>query len=205
MFLQYTAVVATVAFEFAVTIAIVNFFGTIWGTGRQAMANLPIRWIYTGMIFCFVASLQGALQVTPTLQAFIHFSDWGIGHAYVLVFGVFMFWLMGVMTYLFPQLWRRPWHSPALCHWHYWLSTVGVVLLLGDLLVVGTLQGCFASLLRYHPSLDPSRPFFPFRVLADLTIFTGQLCFFYNIYRTWNSPLPAEEPAQSAAALTSQE
>ena len=40
MFLQYGAVIATVAVELVVTTVIVNFFGTIWGVGRQAMSNL---------------------------------------------------------------------------------------------------------------------------------------------------------------------
>ena len=202
MFLQYTAVVATVAFELAIAAAIVNFLGTIWGTGRQSMVSLPIRWIYTGMILCFVASLQGALQVMPTLQAFIHFSDWDVGHEYVTMFGVFTFWVMGFMTYLFPQLWRRSWHCQALCHWHYWLSTVGIVLLFGDLLFVGTLQGYWwASLMPWDASIDRSRPFWVFRLFAELTFATGQLCFVYNIYRTWKAPLPAEEHVESAAAL----
>ncbi len=54
MFLQYGAVVATIAVEMVVTTVIVNFFGTLWGSGRQIVTNLPIRWFYTGMVFYFI-------------------------------------------------------------------------------------------------------------------------------------------------------
>jgi cytochrome c oxidase cbb3-type subunit I len=202
MFLQYGAVVATVAVELVVTTVIVNFFGTIWGIGRQAMSNLPIRWFYTGMVLYFTTCLQCALQVTFTFQALIHFSDWVVGHAHLVMFGVFTFWLMGIMTYLFPRLWHRPWYSQALCEWHYWLSTVGIVLMFGDLVLAGILQGYWwGSLQQWETSIDGSRPFWIFRVFAGLMMFAGQLCFFYNIYRTWKSPVPAEDQAELAAAV----
>ena len=50
MFLQYGAVISTIAVEMVVTTVIINFFGTIWGSGRQLVTNLPIRWFYTGMV-----------------------------------------------------------------------------------------------------------------------------------------------------------
>ncbi len=112
MFLQYGAVIATVAVELVVTTVIINFFGTIWGVGRQAMSNLPIRWFYTGMVLYFVTCLQCALQVTFTFQALIHFSDWVVGHAHLVMFGVFTLWLMGIMTYLFPRLLHKPLVQP---------------------------------------------------------------------------------------------
>jgi cytochrome c oxidase cbb3-type subunit 1 len=141
--------------------------------------------------------------VTFTFQALIHFSDWVVGHAHLVMFGVFTLWLMGIMTYLFPRLWHRPWYSQALCEWHYWLSTIGVVLMFGDLVLAGILQGYWwGSLQPWENSIDGSRPFWIFRVFAGLTMFAGQLCFYYNIYRTWKAPVPAEEQAELTVALT---
>ena len=90
---------------------IINFVGTIWGVGRRAMSNLPIRWFYTGMVLYFLTCLQCAVQVTFTFQALIHFTDWVVGHAHLVMFGVFTLWLFGMMTYLFPRLLHRPWYS----------------------------------------------------------------------------------------------
>ena len=55
----------------------------------------------------------------------------------------------------------------------------------GDLVLAGILQGYWwGSLQPWDVSIDGSRPFWIFRVFAGLTMFAGQLCFFYNIYRT---------------------
>src|SRR5438045_8146165 len=62
MFLQYGAIVSTIAVEMVVTTVIVNFFGTLRGSGRHVVTNLPIRWFYTGMVFYFITCLQCALQ-----------------------------------------------------------------------------------------------------------------------------------------------
>ena len=200
--LQIAAVVATVAFEFSVMAAIVNLLLTIRSAGQPAGSNLPLRWVYTGMILYFIASLQGALQTMFTFQALTHFTDFEAGQLTLLIFGVFVFWLLGIMTYLLPRLLGRPWYRLALCQWHYWLSTIGVVLVYGDLVLAGILQGYWwGSLQPWETSIDGSRPFWIFRVFAELMIFAGQLCFFCNIYRTWKAPARADDHAKSAVAL----
>jgi cytochrome c oxidase cbb3-type subunit 1 len=185
MFLQYGAVVATVAVELVVTTVIVNFFSTAWGSGRQLASNLPLRWFYTGMVYYFLTCLQCALQVTMTFQALIHFTDWVVGHAHLVMFGVFSLWLMGIMTYLIPRLVHRPWHSRTLCEWHFWLSAVGILVMFADLGLAGVFQGYYwASLQTWDVSVEGSYPFWMVRLFAGLAMFAGQLCFFWNIYRT---------------------
>lgn len=200
MFLQYGAVVATIAVEFVVTTVIINFFGTIWGSGRQVITNLPIRWFYTGMVFYFITCLQCALQVTLTFQALIHFTDWVVGHAHLVMFGVFSLWLMGIMTYLIPRLAGREWHSRPLCEWHFWLSAAGVFVMFADLTLAGIFQGYYwASLQSWDVSVDGSYPFWMLRVFAGLAMFAGQLCFFYNIYYTLRGTQNLRAPAAVVA------
>lgn len=201
MFLQYGAVIATIAVELVVTTVIVNFFATLWGSGRQIITNLPVRWFYTGMVLYFITCLQCAMQVTLTFQALIHFSDWVVGHAHLVMFGVFTLWLMGIMTYLFPRLLHRPWYSRALCEWHYWLSVGGIVVMFTDLTLAGVFQGYWwGSLQPWEVSVDYSQPFWIVRVFAGLAMFAGQLCFVYNLYRTWRGPATESVAIESPAS-----
>lgn len=201
MFLQYGAVVATIAVELVVTTVIINFFGTLWGSGRQIVTNLPIRWFYTGMVFYFLTCLQCAMQTTLTFQALIHFTDWVVGHAHLVMFGVFSLWLYGIMTYLIPRLLGRPWHSQTLCEWHFWFSAAGVFVMFSDLTLAGIFQGYYwASLQSWDVSVDGSYPFWVLRVFAGLAMLAGLLCFFYNIYRTMRAPQPAAEAAPALAS-----
>ena len=192
MFLQYGAVISTIAVELVVMTVVINFFATLWGNGRAVVTNLPIRWFYTGMVLYFVTCFQCALQVTLTFQALIHFSDWVVGHAHLVMFGVFTLWLYGIMTYLFPRLLHRPWVSQELLEWHYWLSTVGIVAMFLDLTLAGIFQGYWwASLQPWDVSTDGSYPFWVVRIFAGLAMFGGLLCFLVNLYKTWMAgPLP---------------
>ena len=186
MFLQYGAVVATVAVELVVTTVIINFIGTIWGQGRAFMANLPIRYFYTGMVFYFLTCLQCALQVTLTFQALIHFTDWVVGHAHLVMFGVFSMWLFGIMTYLIPRILGRAWYSRTLCEWHFWLSAAGVFVMTFDLTLAGIFQGyAWAALFPWETSIDLSHPFWVTRIFAGLAMFAGLLCFLLNLTLTY--------------------
>jgi cytochrome c oxidase cbb3-type subunit 1 len=192
-FLEYGAVVATIAVEFVVTTVIINFFGTIWGSGRAIVVNLPIRWFYTGMVLYFVTCAQCAMQVTLTFQKLIHFTDWVVGHAHLVMFGVFSMWFFGMMTYLFPRLLRHSWYSRSLCEWHYWLSLGGIAVMFIDLTLAGVFQGYYwASLQPWEASIDGSQPFWIVRLFAGLSIIAGQLTFVYNLWQTWRL---AQQPA----------
>ena len=188
MFLQYSAIIATVAVELVVTTVIINFFGTLRGNGKAVVTNLPVRWFYTGMIFYFLTCLQCAMQVTLTFQALIHFTDWVVGHAHLVMFGVFTMWLFGIMTYLFPRLLNRPWYSHALCEWHFWLSAGGVLVMASDLILAGLFQGYYwASLQPWDVSYVGSYPFWVTRVFAGLAMLGGFLCFVANLVLTYRT------------------
>jgi cytochrome c oxidase cbb3-type subunit I len=205
MFLQYGAVISTIAVELVVATVVINFFGTLWGRGHVFFENLPIRYFYTGMVFYFITCFQCALQVTLTFQKLIHFTDWVVGHAHLVMFGVFSLWLFGIMTYLFPRLWKKPWYSQQLCEWHFWLSAVGLFAMFLDLTLVGVFQGYYwASLQPWDASVDGSQPFWIVRVFAGLAMFGGLLCFLYNMWMTVRSvpqkaPAMAPEPAPAVA------
>jgi len=189
MFLQYGSVISTIAVEFVVLTVIINFMGTIWGRPIEAWTNLPLRWFFTGIIFYFTTCVQCAMQATLTFQALIHFTDWVVGHAHLVMFGVFGFWILGIMTYLFPRLLKRDWHSRQLSEWHYGLSTFGMLVMFVDLVIAGLFQGfSWGQLQLWEQSLVISLPFWWVRVFAGLAIIAGQICFFANLYLTLRPP-----------------
>tara|TARA_R110002072_G_scaffold302710_2_gene487585 strand:+ start:79603 stop:81018 length:1416 start_codon:yes stop_codon:yes gene_type:complete len=198
MFLQYGAIISTIAVELVVTTVVINFFGTIWGRGREVLTNLPIRYFYTGMVFYFLTCLQCAMQTTLTFQALIHFTDWVVGHAHLVMFGVFSMWIFGMMTYLIPLILKRDWYSNKLCEYHYWLSAAGLAVMAADLILGGLFQGwSWSSLQPWDRSVDVSFPFWMIRIWAGLSMFGGLMVFLYNFYMTWRSE---PEPAMNVAA-----
>ncbi len=200
MFLQYGAVVSTIAVELVVATVVINFFGSIWGNAGIVRTNLPVRWFYTGMVHYFLTCLQCAFQVTLTFQKIIHFSDWVVGHAHLVMFGVFTMWIMGMMTYLFPRIIGRDWASYRLCEYHYWLSTVGIFVMASDLILLGLFQGwSWAALEPWDASVEFSYPFWVLRIIAGISMFGGLLAFLLNIWLTLRAPAPSTSAAPALA------
>lgn len=185
MYAQYGAIVATIGVEMVVTTVIVNFFATLRGESDSLRTSLPIRWFYTGMIAYFISCLQCAFQTLLSVQQVIHFTDWVIGHAHLVMFGVFGLWILGFITELWPRLYGRSWYSSKLNIWHYWLTTLGIFIMFFDLIAAGLVQGfVWMGLNPWEDSLVFSIPFWAFRTFTGLMIITGQILFAYNMWMT---------------------
>ncbi|MFQ5706339.1 MAG: cbb3-type cytochrome c oxidase subunit I [bacterium] len=190
MYAQYSAIVATIAIEITVTTVIINFFGTLFGRTEAVRTSMPIRWFYTGMLCYFTTCLQCAFQVTLTFQKIIHFTDWVVGHAHLVMFGVFGFWILGMIVYLWPRVvGQQEWHSARLLTWHYWLTLVGMAVMFVDLGAAGLVQGfSWKSLAPWADSINFSMPFWIARTITGLMIFLGQVLLFYNMWMTAKKP-----------------
>jgi cytochrome c oxidase cbb3-type subunit 1 len=202
MYAQYGAMMSTIAIEIVVFTVIVNFFMTLRGRGSLLRTDLPTRWFFVGMVFYFITCLQCAFQTTLPFQRIIHFTDWVVGHAHLVMFGVFGFWLIGGIVYLWPKLVGRAWWSPALNSWNFWLSTIGLTLMFVDLTAAGVVQGfLWRDLAQWEKSVIASIPFWHARSLAGMMIVVGQLLQAYNMWLSARSLTPAAS-ADLAPATT---
>jgi cytochrome c oxidase cbb3-type subunit 1 len=204
MYAQYGAMMSTIAIEVVVFTVIVNFFMTLRGRGHLLRTSMPTRWFFVGMVNYFITCLQCAFHTTLPFQRIIHFSDWVVGHAHLVMFGVFGFWLIGGITYLWPKLCGRSWYSPVLNSWNFWLSAIGLTLMFIDLTAAGLVQGfMWRDLAQWEKSVIASMPFWHARTLAGTMIVTGQLLQGYNMWitaRTPESPTEVEREAAATAA-----
>lgn len=203
MYAQYGAVVATIAIEIVVLTVLVNFFGTLHGRSEAVRGNLAIRWFYTGMIMYGITCFQCAFQVTLTFQKVIHFTDWVVGHAHMVMFGVFGFWIFGFFVELWPRVVGRGWVHPRLLTMHYWFTVIGLILMIIDLTAAGLVQGySWISLDHWSKSVLDSMPFWWVRSVSGLIIIAGQVFFFYALWATARRPsegsVPAPIPAEAA-------
>ncbi len=200
MYAQYGAVVSTMAIEIVVFTVIVNFFMTLRGRGDLLRTHLPLRWFYAGMVCYFITCFQCAFHVTLTVQKIIHFTDWVVGHAHLVMFGVFGFWCIGMVVHLWPKVVGRAWWSDKLNAWNFWLTTLGVFIMFLDLTVGGVVQGyLWANLAPWERSLTASAPFWHVRSVTGLMIITGQMLQVYNMWMTARSAAPASSPQRRSS------
>ncbi len=203
MFAQYGAVVATVGVEIVVTTVFINFLATLRGSASAVVSSIPLRFIYTGIFFYMLTCLQCSFQVLLSVQTIIHFTDWVVGHAHLVMFGVFGFWIFGIIGELWPRLVERPWYSTRLNTWHFWLTTVGTAVMIVDLTAAGLVQGyLWRDLAPWEASLRSSMPFWALRSLTGFVIALGQVLFFVNLWLTARRPAPDASTAPAGAVAT---
>ena len=185
MFAQYSAVVSTIAIEIVVTTVIINFFMTWKGSEGTLQRSLPIRWFWIGAMNYMITCFQCAFQVTLTFQQVIHFTDWVVGHAHMVMFGVFSFWIFGMIEHLWPKLTGQEWWSPALRRWFFWLTAIGLGFMFLALTASGLIEGFMSmNLVPRESILETMRPFWILRTITGLMIITGFACLVTNMAMT---------------------
>ncbi len=187
-YVEFGAITTTIAIEVVVTTVVVNFFMTLRGKWSALRTSMAIRWFYAGAVMYFITCLQCSFQVTWMFQKIIHFTDWVVGHAHMIMFGTFTFWMFGVIDWLWPRIVRREWYSNGLRSWHFWLSTVGIAVMFTDLTIAGLIHGFMQRELNdWMDIVDASVPFWWVRTFAGGLILIGTLCGVYNMWMTARS------------------
>lgn len=203
-YVEFGAITTTIAIEVVVTTVVVNFFMTLRGKWGALRTSLPIRWFYAGAIMYFITCFQCAFQVTWTFQKIIHFTDWVVGHAHMIMFGTFTFWMFGVIDWLWPRVTGREWRSNGLRHAHFWLSLVGIVIMFLDLTVAGLLHGFMQKDLNpWSDIIQASVPFWWVRTFAGGLMLCGLFCLLHNMWATTRSD-EEYRPDQHLVPLTAE-
>lgn len=202
MYAQYAAVLSTVILELAVVTVIVNFLMTLRGNAEALKHSIPLRWMFIGTINYAITCLQCAFHVLLTTQKVIHFTDWVPGHAHLIMFGTFGFWIMGFFAYLWPKVLNSEAYSRSLDEWAFWLTSIGMGAMWIDLLSAGLMQGFnWWGLSPFIDSVNFSVPFWITRTITGVMITGGITCFGYNMWLTARrKPAPALQPQASGGA-----
>ena len=117
----------------------------------------------------------------------------------------------GAIYCLVPWLWnRKALYSIRLVEWHFWISTIGIVLYITSMWVSGIMQGlmwrAYDSLgfLSYSfvETVEAMHPYYIIRATGGLLFVIGGFIMAYNVWRTvrGDEPVDAHEQPRVAAA-----
>ena len=204
-YVEFGAITTTIAIEVVVTTVVVNFFMTLRGRWSALRTNMAIRWFYAGAIMYLLTCIQCSFQVTWMFQKIIHFTDWVVGHAHMIMFGTFTFWMFGVIDWLWPRIVRREWYSSSLRAWHFWLATIGIAVMFTDLTIAGLIHGFMQRDLNHWMDIvDASVPFWWVRTFSGGLLLAGFLCSLYNMIMTARRGAPYVEENHLVVAADAQ-
>ena len=216
--LQYTALPAwaqAVGTGFSIMLIAPSWGGmlngllTLRGAWDKVREN-PVLKFFVVAVTCYgMATFEGPLLATKTVNKVGHFTDWVIGHVHLGALGWNGFMAFGVIYYLVPVLWRTKLWSVKLANWHFWLGTFGIIFYAVPLYIAGFTQGLMwkefnpDGTLVYKNWLDTVTailPHYKLRFVGGLLYFSGAILMVVNLVATarkgsFQKEVPAEVPA----------
>jgi cytochrome c oxidase cbb3-type subunit 1 len=189
----------------------INGLMTLSGAWDKLRTDPVIRFLVVSVAFYGMSTFEGPLMSIKSVNALSHYTDWTIGHVHSGALGWVAFITFGAVYCLVPWLWhRRALYSQRLVEWHFWISTLGIVLYITSMWVSGILQGLMwrayndLGFLEYSfaETVEAMHLFYVIRALGGLLFLLGALLMVYNIWRTirGDEPVDAAEQPRIAAA-----
>ncbi|KMQ58622.1 bifunctional cbb3-type cytochrome c oxidase subunit I/II [Chryseobacterium angstadtii] len=182
---------------------------TLRGAWEKVRDN-PVLKFFVVAVTCYgMATFEGPLLATKTLNKIGHYTDWVIGHVHLGALGWNGFMAFGIVYYLVPIMWRTNLWSVKLANWHFWLGTMGVLFYVVPMYISGFTQGLMwkqfnpDGTLMYKNWLDTVTaviPYYKMRFLGGAFYLSGGLLMVVNIFKTirqgsFQNEVSAEAPA----------
>ncbi len=176
----------------------INGLMTLSGAWDKLRTDPVLRMMVVSVAFYGMSTFEGPVMSIKVVNSLSHYTDWTIGHVHSGALGWVAYVSFGAIYCLVPWLWNRPLYSLKLVNWHFWISTIGIVLYITAMWVSGILQGlmwrAYTSLgfLEYSfiETVEAMHPFYIIRALGGALFLTGALLMVWNLWQTVNARQP---------------
>lgn len=171
----------------------INGLMTLSGAWDKLRTDPGLRFSVTAVGFYGMSTFEGPVMSVRTVNALSHYTDWTIGHVHSGALGWVAFITFGALYYLVPALWgKTEMYSRRLIAWHYWISTLGIVLYITSMWVAGIMEGLMwraydaQGFLQYSfiDSVVAVHPLMVVRLVGGIFFLTGALIMAYNMVMT---------------------
>src|SRR5882757_6018371 len=178
---QKGAIVASVYLEMAVILVVTNQLLSLRGNSGTASKDVPLRFVWFGVVSYLVVSLQGSVQALMPVNRFIHFTDWVIGHSHFAMIGFASFIALGGIAHLWQRI-PGTRYNERLMNWSFWLLAVGLTLMITDLTIAGLVEAqVWQSSAPWIDSVRAVGSYWLVRTLSGLPILAGFLLFWASL------------------------
>ena len=171
----------------------INGIMTLSGAWDKLRTDPVLRMLVVSVAFYGMATFEGPLMSVKAVNSLSHYTDWTIGHVHSGALGWVGYVSFGAIYCLVPWLWNRErLYSLKLVNWHFWISTIGIVLYISSMWVSGMLQGLMwraytkLGFLEYSfiETVEAMHPFYVIRALGGALFLIGALIMVWNLWRT---------------------
>ena len=185
----------------------INGLMTLSGAWDKLRTDPVLRMLVVSVAFYGMSTFEGPMMSIKVVNSLSHYTDWTIGHVHSGALGWVGFVSFGALYCLVPWLWnRKQLYSLKLVNWHFWISTLGIVLYISAMWVSGIMQGLMwraytaLGFLEYSfiETVEAMHPFYVIRAGGGALFVIGSLIMAYNL---WMTVRVGEAEVQSPVAL----
>ena len=171
----------------------INGIMTLSGAWHKLRTDPILKFLIVSLSFYGMSTFEGPMMSIKTVNALAHYTDWIIGHVHSGALGWVAMVTIGSLYVLIPRLYGRTtmW-STRLIDWHFWTTTIGIVLYIAAMWIAGVMQGLMwratnsDGTLTYSfvEALQATHPFYIVRLAGGLLVLSGMFIMVWNVRRT---------------------
>jgi cytochrome c oxidase cbb3-type subunit I len=171
----------------------INGIMTLSGAWHKLRTDPILKFLIVSLSFYGMATFEGPMMSIKTVNALSHYTDWTIGHVHAGALGWVAFITYGAIYFLIPRLYgKQEMYSVRAIEWHFWISTIGVVLYIAAMWIAGVMQGLMWRAVNddgtltytFMESLVATYPYYMVRLLGGVIFFIGMLLMAWNVWMT---------------------
>ena len=182
----------------------INGLMTLSGAWDKLRTDPVLRMLVVSVAFYGMSTFEGPVMSVKTVNALSHYTNWTIGHVHSGALGWVAYVSFGAIYCLVPWLWgKKKLYSNALVEWHFWISTLGIVLYITSMWVAGIMQGLMwrayneFGFLEYSfaEAVQAMHPYYIIRAAGGGLFLAGVLIMVFNLWKTVRQDAPAQAAA----------
>jgi cytochrome c oxidase cbb3-type subunit 1 len=181
---------------------------TLSGAWHKLRTDPILKFLIVSLSFYGMSTFEGPMMSIKTVNALSHYTDWTIGHVHAGALGWVAMISIGSIYFLIPKLFgREQMYSLKLVEWHFWMSTIGVVLYIVAMWIAGIMQGLMWRAVNadgtltysFVETLQAMYPYYFVRFLGGLVFLLGMLVMAYNVIKTISGQRAVDAPVPQTA------
>ncbi|WP_185877547.1 cytochrome-c oxidase, cbb3-type subunit I [Blattabacterium cuenoti] len=171
----------------------INGLLTLRDAWKNFKENPILKFFVVGIVCYGMATFEGPMLATKTLNSIGHFTDWVIAHVHLGTLGWNGFMAFGIIYWITQKIWRTKLYSKKLINIHFWLGIIGIILYILPMYFGSIIQSLMwkkfnpDGTLYYKNFLDSVIhiiPFYKIRFFGGLIYLIGFILMIYNILKT---------------------
>jgi heme/copper-type cytochrome/quinol oxidase subunit 1 len=181
----------------------INGLMTLSGAWHKLRTDPILKFMVVALSFYGIATFEGPMMSIKTVNSLSHYTDWTVGHVHAGALGWVAMITVGCIYSLLPRLYgRKEMYSVRAIDWHFWSTTLGVVLYIASMWIAGVMQGLMwratnddgSLTYSFIEALNATYPYYAVRLLGGTMVLAGMFAYGQEHERAAGATRSEREP-----------